>query len=419
MDRNTEELYETLQVSKSATPEEIKKAYRKLALRYHPDKNPDAAEQFKAISHANEILGDSKKRAVYDKYGEMGVNMLGTVAGAFLDPEISDIFCIFFVSTSLFILGILLFCTFLSLQVDAKVNWSYSVVFIPLWVIDSMLGFVLVGRIFKAFKSEELDEEFEGSVEEKEEIQKKQQKVYLLQNLFALTYFMLVVLFQILIVVQQSAHWSTVITFVPWIILEIFNFFRLTIQCHSSLYANVHEDGTPVILPREVKLWILFDYYWWFVLRVLLIVLLILRINEDITISWGVVFIPLYLVGVRYLVRIVSFYITYLQIDMEEARQQSKTLLILAILAFAVVGTLFYVLVGLLARKLDHNPVTLAVVFIPIFIVLTLAFCCSACCLPCLLLNPPMEEPDNGTTALFRVISPQLRITNTSDSTLV
>ena len=78
MYRNLKEdnLYETLDLEKGASPEDIKKAYRKLALRHHPDKNPDnpeAAEKFKEITNANSILGDHNKRKVYDECGSMGV----------------------------------------------------------------------------------------------------------------------------------------------------------------------------------------------------------------------------------------------------------------------------------------------------------------------------------------------------------
>src|SRR6202161_2240762 len=61
--------YKTLGVDKKATPEEIKKAYRKLARQYHPDTNPDdkqAEERFKEISQANDVLGDPDKRKQYD-----------------------------------------------------------------------------------------------------------------------------------------------------------------------------------------------------------------------------------------------------------------------------------------------------------------------------------------------------------------
>ncbi|KJK82814.1 hypothetical protein H634G_01951 [Metarhizium anisopliae BRIP 53293] len=65
-------LYDTLVVKPEATQDEIKKAYRKVALKWHPDKNkgsPDAAEKFKECSQAYEILSDPEKRKVYDQYG--------------------------------------------------------------------------------------------------------------------------------------------------------------------------------------------------------------------------------------------------------------------------------------------------------------------------------------------------------------
>ena len=58
--------YDILGVSKDATQDEIKKVYRKLALQYHPDKNPDGADKFKEISEAYDILGDVEKRKKYD-----------------------------------------------------------------------------------------------------------------------------------------------------------------------------------------------------------------------------------------------------------------------------------------------------------------------------------------------------------------
>lgn len=68
--------YEVLGVDKNATPDEIKKAYRKLARQYHPDvnKEPDAEEKFKEVKEAYEVLSDENKRAQYDRYGHADPN---------------------------------------------------------------------------------------------------------------------------------------------------------------------------------------------------------------------------------------------------------------------------------------------------------------------------------------------------------
>ena len=85
--------YEILGVEKNASKEDLKKAYRKLAMQYHPDRNPDnkeAEEMFKEAAEAYEILSDDDKKARYDRFGHEGVRNSGFGGQGFSD--VNDIF---------------------------------------------------------------------------------------------------------------------------------------------------------------------------------------------------------------------------------------------------------------------------------------------------------------------------------------
>lgn len=85
--------YEILEITRTSDKESIKKAYRKMALKYHPDRNPDnkeAEEQFKRVNEAYEVLSDDAKREIYDKYGKEGLQNSGF--SGFSGRDFSDIF---------------------------------------------------------------------------------------------------------------------------------------------------------------------------------------------------------------------------------------------------------------------------------------------------------------------------------------
>jgi curved DNA-binding protein len=89
------EYYKILGVEKAASAAEIKKSYRKLALKYHPDKNPDnkeAEDKFKQISEAYAVLSDEKKRQEYDTYGSAGFQQRYSQEDIFRGFDINDIF---------------------------------------------------------------------------------------------------------------------------------------------------------------------------------------------------------------------------------------------------------------------------------------------------------------------------------------
>ncbi len=94
----TRDYYEVLSVEKSADSDEIKRSYRRMAMKYHPDRNPGDAEaeaKFKECAEAYEVLSDPQKRQVYDQYGHEGMRGAGAAAHDFSRMNVDDIFSMF------------------------------------------------------------------------------------------------------------------------------------------------------------------------------------------------------------------------------------------------------------------------------------------------------------------------------------
>ncbi|MCO4757530.1 MAG: DnaJ domain-containing protein, partial [Oceanospirillaceae bacterium] len=91
-----QDYYEVLGVDKNASDRDIKKAFRRMAMKYHPDRNPDdkeSEENFKEVNEAYEVLSDAQKKAAYDQYGHAGVNPnMGGGQGGGFEGGFGDIF---------------------------------------------------------------------------------------------------------------------------------------------------------------------------------------------------------------------------------------------------------------------------------------------------------------------------------------
>lgn len=345
--------------------------------------------------------------------------MAGTEIGARL-VEIESMLCTIFVILSILLTLAIIFFSFLSVRIDGKVQWSYWVVFIPLWILDAILILAILYQATRPVDQDLEDDQQDlepedrdttpmAQEERKKEKMRERKRAQLGGSVFALVNIILFTAFQVLIVRKandpESIPGPTVFT--PYFILEGFYLLMALIQ----LIVALRMAGAAEV-PMKAKLVLVFESLWWKLVRLALAVLIMLRIDDKITCSWGIVFIPLYLVGIKYFLQLVFGYRSFGQMQNQEMKQQGQAMMITGLVVFVILGSLSYALIGLLAARLDGHAYAVSRVLIPVFIVLSLLLCCSGCCLPCMLLasGAQDEEMEGPEGAQIRVVSPNMRI---------
>lgn len=325
--------------------------------------------------------------------------------GTMIDPDIILQLNQFFMLATFLVTLLIIFTAFISIKADQIVGWNWFIVFTPAFILDAIL-LIGVSRIGLPDKEEIHDQDSDRTTNDGESQLpnakiRKQAKIV---KSIVLVYLLLFVLFQVLIVVNldgltnlkgMHAAWGSI--FLPYYILEIFHFgvttFQLvrTLQLGKSEFiinqmgeaTQTLESFTSIEILKEI-----FGGYMTWVLRVCQVVLVVLKLDGALTSTWAVVFIPFYLSGIFKFVIMLLEYRTMQQLKRASADPMSVGTggIIFKLIGFSLGCILFYVGLGLLINRLDAMTglPTTAVIFIPLFIVLSLLFCCFCCCAPCI-----------------------------------
>ena len=387
--------YRILGINRSASQDDVRRAYRQLALRYHPDKLRRNAshfganqastqgdeELFKEISRAYEILCDVERRRIYDQYDETGIRMYEHVgdqseyAKLFFDPRYLCMACII---SSLLVVVVLLFPIFLALQLDVPLHWNWALVAIPIWIIDVFVALVIISILrgtSKTTTSHEEDREGDSFHRESPIL-----GMSIWEKGATIVWFLSILVFEIFLVLRLNHQlmWNWAFIFIPYWIMEFIVGCRTTRAVHKSLYMFASA-------PLDMRLLLIHSKYQWSLYRVLFSILLVLRIENVIVWNWALIWLPVYAGLVVYLVTkpiLLRRKLPFLPTD--EDRQQESVMFVAKIILMLVLATLFAASMGMLIVRLNETiHYRVATILIPVFIFMGLLFCTCCCLVPC------------------------------------
>eukprot|EP00002_Diphylleia_rotans_P031664 TRINITY_DN658_c0_g1_i1.p1 TRINITY_DN658_c0_g1~~TRINITY_DN658_c0_g1_i1.p1 ORF type:complete len:393 (-),score=72.68 TRINITY_DN658_c0_g1_i1:341-1519(-) len=366
--------YAVLGVSKTATPEEIKNAFRKLSLKHHPDKGGDP-EVFKQINEANQVLSDPSKRRIYDAVGSDGMRMYDG-----MNPEDASAMqmlmtlvlccfsCVIFPLTTMQLL-------FIPFALEGELDWTATETLIPTFILDGFLGVIVGSAVLMIYKS------VMGDADEEH----KTAKLLLSVPWRIVGYLTCFIVFHAMLVQTiDDGKYTWIETALPLIVIYGFEvlsgLFRSIVSIR--LYNKAVADSEAEALGFIGSLVIIIQSIANAGLLLAFVVLAALKKDGDIDDSWQTVFTPLYIfAGFAWVGQIIAI---------KAASQDSNTCAACCSASFAMAPLIIFLV--FLAEKSDGEDYSWHEVFAPIYALLCLA-CCGTPCLGAALKTAGDEQP--------------------------
>lgn len=298
--------------------------------------------------------------------------MMDTVVSPLFNPEIESMLCSLLMSISLLFSLFIMFLIFLAVKIDSSLTWLWAVVWIPLWILDFIVFYAIVRYVVMRSDKPEAEEEHDKEdTDETNRLKHHNQQLKRIKKFMIVFNFLLCLLFQIFIVIRldEKVMWSACIVFVPYFIFEATHFFSTCLKTLVGCLALASVGETSRV-PQFI-----FSQYWLNASRFCLFLLIALRIDQVIDCSWAIVFIPVYLVGLKWAIELGYRYRVYSRMPQPDAAHQGKVTVLFGVFVFFIMGILVYTLVGLIAQRLDDIIyVKMSDVFIPLFFVFVSGF---------------------------------------------
>ncbi|POM81765.1 DnaJ like subfamily A member 2 [Phytophthora palmivora] len=415
--------YDLMGIEADATPEQIKKAYRRKALQLHPDKRgntPESQEEFTRMKQAYDVLSDPQKREVYDQVGEDGIKLMEDYGN--MNPEEMSILlfrsmgafgakgkCVLILLVSLLFAFFLLIPIFWCLRADSTISWNWAVVCIPLWIVDAIY-YCCLGCMYAS----------SGAAMDPEEKTNEKPPLY---KLYAFLKALLLLVLQIFLALKLNGdlNWTLIEVLIPYFVhdgLNLLEGLATGVLGYNMLTKNSEGAGvthTEDIKKQRAALVVA-------VVRKLILnlariaqgVLLGLKVDDNLgDASWWLVFIPVWL----YVTFFVSFPIrkyfrakakakepksnsptqqqthdayTRESVTEEDDEAVSKFPLLDALCTILVIGALmspFFIL----SARLQDGSFSSIYVLLPWLIVVGLVFCFICCAISCVSFHDPEE----------------------------